>query len=262
MNEKEEMEQDEIMFLDTSIQIDRNTEADSRKNIIYQRLRNKQAMTSTLVLREFKERIIHKCIALLEIVMVCDNRADLETMISQQFTDASILLKIMGQVDRETRSHEIFDKELIIETIKGYIEGGMEKRFMRNLVCISDETKCELAPEKIRCDNACYRLRVSCNRQKVKCNLPKFISTKQDALNRFCALTNREQQTEIEKICCVYEAIQDNYDLAKGQRNCNTLSDVIIALEAPVNSIIYTTDRHYEVICLLLGKSIFREDFA
>ena len=53
------MEQDEIMFLDTSILIDRNTEADRRKNIIHQRLLNKHAMTSTLVFREFKERIIH-----------------------------------------------------------------------------------------------------------------------------------------------------------------------------------------------------------
>ncbi len=262
MYEKEEMEQDEIMFLDTSILIDRNTETNSRKNIINQRLLNKHAMTSTLVFREFKERIIHKCIALLEIVMICDNRADLETMISQQFTNASILLKIMGQVDRETGSHEIFDKELIIETIKGYIEGSMEKRFMRNLVCLSDETKCEIASEKVRCDNDCYRLIVSCNRQKVKCNLPKFVATKQDALNSFCALANREQQTEIEKICSVYEEIQDNYDLAKGQRNCNTLSDIIIALEAPINSAIYTTDRHYEVICPLLGKSIFREDYT
>ena len=71
-----------------------------------------------------------------------------------------------------------------------------------------------------------------------------------------------QKNKNIEKICRVYEEIQNNYDLAKGQRNCNTLSDVIIALEAPVNSTIYTTDRHYEVICPLIGKSIFREDYA
>ena len=52
--------------------------------------------------------------------------------------------------------------------------------------------------------------------------------------------------------------ILEEPDVARG-RNCTWyLGDLVIALEVPMDAIIYTTNRkHSEPICALLGKEIY-----
>jgi len=44
-----------------------------------------------------------------------------------------------------------------------------------------------------------------------------------------------------------------------GEKTCWSLGDVIIALETPDDTQIYTTDRHLDLICSILGKQRFIE---
>jgi hypothetical protein len=53
--------------------------------------------------------------------------------------------------------------------------------------------------------------------------------------------------------------VNQNVIRAKGERTCWALGDVIIALEAPDDALIYTTDNHFDVICAALGKRRFVE---
>lgn len=55
---------------------------------------------------------------------------------------------------------------------------------------------------------------------------------------------------------------QVNIDVRKalGERVCWAIGDVIIALEAPKDALIYTADRHFEVICRAIGKQLFKEE--
>jgi len=75
---------------------------------------------------------------LLELVLRYEHRADVETAISQMFRDTQILLQLWAQVQRETIGDGAYNRELVIETLKGYIEGGLEKRFFRPTVEVSN----------------------------------------------------------------------------------------------------------------------------
>jgi hypothetical protein len=220
--------------------------------------------TSTLVLREFKERLLHKCILLLELVLRYEHHADVETAISQMFSNTKILLQLWAQVQRETIGDGTYDRELVIETLKSYIESGLEKRFCIPSVEVSNDTSCEIASEEVRIEHGFYVLNVYCNREKVNCSLPAFIKKHEDA---FLAMQRsipnaktRDEQSELSKIVAVYQDIKNRKDFnrVKGQRNCNVLSDTTIALEAG-NAIIYTTDRDFEYICPVCGRRFIRE---
>ena len=252
------------LFLETTIQIERVVGLPERKESIKNRIACRCLRTSTLVLREFKERLLHKCILLLELVLRYEHRADVETAISQMFSDTKILLQLWAQVQRETIGDEAYDKELVIETLKSYIEGGLEKRFCIPSVEVSNETSCEIAPEEVRIEHGFYVLNVYCNRRKVNCNLPAFIEKHEDAFeamqSRIPNAKTKDERDELSKIVAVYQDAKNRNDFnrVKGQRNCNALSDATIALEAE-NAILYTTDRDFEYICPVCNRRFIRE---
>jgi hypothetical protein len=262
------MDDPKSLFLDTTIQIDRIMGEDYTKNEINKKLDKCNIETCTLVLREFKERVVHKCIALLEIIQDCSKWADLSAMIRRHFRNQmAIMLMILEQVDRETESLTKFDKELIIETLEAYIEGGMEKRFHIGIKRIFNETKCVIAREQFRLEQKDhYRLNVKCDPKEVKCNLPDFIaghSSEMDAIKkRSKTASTSDERAELSAIAEVYcDAVkQSDFNIAKG-RNCNILSDAVIALEASEGSGIYTTDSDYEYICPVIGKHFIRLKF-
>ena len=45
---------------------------------------------------------------------------------------------------------------------------------------------------------------------------------------------------------------------AKGERNCWSMGDLIIALECPPDAALWTTNRkHFEPLCQVLGRTLF-----
>jgi hypothetical protein len=203
---------------------------------------------------------------LLELVLRYEHRADVETAISQMFRDTQILLQLWAQVQRETIGDGVYNRELVIETLKGYIEGGLEKRFFRPTVEVSNDTSCEIAPEEVRIEHGFYVLNVHCNRRKVNCNLPTFIQKHEDAFEamqrRIPNARTKDERDELSKLVAVYQDAKERNDFnrVKGQRNCNALSDATIALEAG-DAIIYTTDRDFESICPACNRRFIRETF-
>lgn len=251
-------------FLETTIQIERVVGLPGRKEAIKNRIAYRYLRTSTLVLREFKERLLHKCILLLELVLRYEHRADVETAISQMFSNTKILLQLWAQIQRETIGDGAYDKELVTETLKSYIEGGLEKRFCIPSVEVSNDASCEIASEEVRIEHGFYVLNVYCNRRRANCNLPMFIEKHEDAFEamqkRIPNARTKDERGELSKIVAVYQDAKNRNDFnrVKGQRNCNTLSDVTIALEAG-DAIIYTTDRDFEYICPVCNRRFIRE---
>jgi hypothetical protein len=257
-------EQQPPLFLETTIQIERVVGLPERKESITGRITGRTLRSSTLVLREFKERLLHKCILLLELVLRYEHRTDVETAISRMFSNTQILLQLWAQVQRETIGDGAYDRELVIETLKSYIEGGLEKRFYRPSIEVSDETKCEIAPEEVRIEHGFYVLNVYCNREKVNCNLPVLIEKHEDTFltmeRRIPNAQTKAERDELSKIVGVYRDAknQNDFNRVKGQRNCNALSDATIALEAK-DAILYTTDRDFEFICPACNRTCIRE---
>ena len=125
------------LFLETTIQIERVVGLPERKESIKEKIVRRTLRSSTLVLREFKERLLHKCILLLELVLRYEHRADVETAISRMFSNTQILLQLWAQVQRETIGDGAYDRELVIETLKSYIGGGLERRFYSSSIEVS-----------------------------------------------------------------------------------------------------------------------------
>jgi CheY-like chemotaxis protein len=112
------------------------------------------------------------------------------------------------------------------------------------------------------------RRRYHCRRQEAGCCLPELMT-------RHGALLARVQEAFAsaaagnsggggnprlaEAVGRILNRQPVDWQIAKGQKNCWPLGDTIIALEAPEDAAIYTTDHHYEVICAVIGRQIYRE---
>lgn len=121
-NESETQETEKpTLFLETTIQIERIVGSPERREKIRNQLTSKSLKTSTFVLREFKERLLHKCILLLELVLCYEHRADVETAISQMFSDTKILLQLWAQVQRDA------DNIVSLTELSDYVKAEVPK---------------------------------------------------------------------------------------------------------------------------------------
>jgi predicted SpoU family rRNA methylase len=246
-------------FLDTTIQIDRLFEISYRKQKIRKELARSECYTCTLVLREFKFRVIYTCINLFDILNEYDSDPDVLTVISRQFTVGimSMMLKIYAEVKREAGLQNRFDKELALETLRAYITRRLLLRFSDILKeQESDLTKCELAQNMVQESNGKFNLETRCNRKVAKCNLPEIYQNNEEHLKRIKELIDsgrklkRRERIEFGKIIKVYSKVLEHQDwnIVKGQQNCDYLADLTILIESPSDSVVYSTNFDYEYL--------------
>jgi len=251
------------LFLDTTIQIDRLFETSDRKQILKTELNKSECYTCTLVLREFKFRVIDTCISLLHIIEDCDSDPDVLTTITHNKNFSknlqTMLIKIYAEVKREAGLQNYYDKELALETLRAYITGRLLLRF-RDILAEpeSDLTKCEVAHHEVQESDGMFELDTHCNRKKVKCNLPSIYHDNEDHLKQIKELVekqsvlnpklDRQEKTEFGRINEVYSGIleKEDWNMVKGQYNCNKLADLTILIESLDDSSVYTTDNIYE----------------
>jgi len=97
--------------------------------------------------------------------------------------------------------------------------------------------------------------RLSCNAATAQCSLVGFLERHQSELLALeHALTQANPDQINPSTLTALRRVNQDVTKAKGERTCWALSDVIIALEAPDDASIYTTDNHFDVLCDALGK--------
>ena len=147
---------------------------------------------------------------------------------------------------------ETFLRTKIAEAQEGFLEVDLYREGGdMTTVETSDRTQCDL-PKTGAC---------TCRREEAQCNLPSFLAQHASVLAKVRRAFEPGQDS---KMVEAVERILDreeptDWAHAKGQKNCWPLGDTIIALEAPEDAAIYTTDRHYEVICPIVGRELFEE---
>jgi len=253
------------LFLDTTVQIDRLFEKPDRKAAICKTIEGADCSTSTLVLREFKARVIDGCISLYYIIEECDSDPDVLTEISRQFSKSrlSMLLKIYSEVKREAGLGDRFDKELALATVRAYITGRLLRRFRKGLVeAPSDLTRCEVAAETVQDSDGMFEIEVHCNREKASCELPRIYRDNEQHLLRIRGLVAGEserrrasklgsgERRELETINRAYSDVRERggWHVVMGQQNCDRLADLTVLIESPMGSAVYTTDKDYECL--------------
>jgi hypothetical protein len=274
------MTQPSKVFVETSIHIDRFWGLSERQALIRANLLNKEVCTSSYVLMEFQRTLIQDLFYAHSLVKTeCDD-ADSKTFLSDlarrlaqrrgRHGQRSVARAnyVVALILEEFDQNEIPTSELLVFLLD-QIATYRRKFFFADphrdegKIACSNETECSLVrspSEEI--DEESFR----CLREKAGCRLHDFLASHAEKLEEvrqaFATISTRKgKKQESQTSESLFRILDQPVDWhkAKGQGNCWPLGDTIIALEAPQDAEIYTTDAHYRVICPIVGRSLFKE---
>ena len=255
------------ILLDNTIQIERII-VPSRRAIIQPKLINEnvQVISSTYLLMEYRRTIVADFIAVHNLVKLYEKLGTAVAHLSSGRAGFSTRAmgrrqKILGMamVDCED-ANESLTRTGILRILELYLEGGLERRFMENISTLTNTTGCDLAKYPlIQKQDGYYQLTTSCNKKHVVCQLPAFLEKNAHDLQLAKQFIKQHSTEEYRGFLEKLSRVTTDFSQSKGQRTCWKLGDIIIALEAPKDALIYTTDKHFETICTALGRRLYRE---
>ena len=241
----------ETLFMETTVQADKFLGERERKNNIRNMCKNKKLVSSTYVLGEFKSNFLKDATSLYILVKDSADIGEAIIRFSEVYSKriSSRMGKLFGNLIKDCG---IDNKEELLDTLEFYIEDLLVKRFKEDIdKILIDNTKCVRSLAKPYKEDGVWRINVSCTKKpNPKCNVKEFlINDNIDSLKKLTQLP--EQMKNVEDI--IYQIV-NNKDLPYGN-NCRTLGDTIIALEAPKDSIIFSTNKKdFEPICEKIGR--------
>lgn len=152
-------------------------------------------------------------------------------------------------------------REKVLEVLETWIEELLPRRFMAGVNETLNATDCDLPRDKLRFEGDRYRLQVTCRRERARCRLPDLLQENQTSLETCQPQLTASSDRELRLAGKIIAAAKNNWQIAKGQQNCWRMADLIITLEAPADAAIYTTNRkHFEPLCVALGKQLLEEE--
>lgn len=244
-----------VIFLDTTIQIERITAVQARQQTIARELAGKRIITSSYVLGEYKRTLVHDATLLYNIVQTTEELFDVETQVAQLFNKRSVsrCLLLWAALHRQG----IYERKLILSVLQSYIEYSLTSRFMLGIDEILDTTACGLAREIPVLEQTNYQLRTHCTRRVKECLLKEYCQVQRSSLQTLADGLQDHPEAALARMATLCVQILQDPDLARG-RNCTAyLGDLVIALELPPGAALYTTNhRHFAPICALLGKQL------
>ena len=123
---------------------------------------------------------------------------------------------------------------------------------------IINETDCDLVKEDALLGDF-ITSRLSCNANTAQCQLVPFLSAHRERLLQIQqAMESAPRDKVDQRTLSALRRVNADVTKALGERTCWALGDVIIALEAPDDALIYTADGHFEVISKAIGKQLYR----
>lgn len=102
--------------------------------------------------------------------------------------------------------------------------------------------------------------RMSCRRETAACSLHELLQANQSVLQPLQTNSAVFDNLDVKTQRALRDIIPD-FTMAKGERNCWSIGDLIITLECPGDAALWTTNiQHFDPLCQALGKSLFRPD--
>ncbi len=244
------------LFLDTTIQIERITATRTRQQEIAAILHGNQVITSTYVLGEYLRTLVADAALLYRLVCDTEQLYDVETQIAHLFNkrSASRCLLLWAAFHRSG----VYDRTMILSKLRIYLQYGLVNRFMVGIDELIDSTDCGLAKERPLLITDRCQLRTQCTRSVRECALELFLTQHRSAIAVLAEGLRHHADRSLARLSQLCMQILEDPNVARG-RNCTWyLGDLVIALEAPLDVEIYTTNlRHFEPICTLLGKKVY-----
>lgn len=250
----------EHIFLETTIQIHRLLDSGLGRQTINQTIAQYETVTSTYVWMEVQRTVSQ------------DYQYLTDLLLTKQPTTFVQLFRLLGEGENLYSLRSL--KRLIHITtqllddlktttinpllaayqLKEQRQWLLHHEFFADVQQVLDTTQCDL----VRPDYRATGSRMSCRRATARCALPDLL--KQHAISmqqlRRGTIAPVKLETKTER---VLNAIEDDFALAKGEKNCWSLGDLIITLECPPDTMLWTTNvQHFEPLCDAFGRKLFQ----
>ncbi len=255
------------LFLDTTIQIERVVGSRARQAELRQLLAGRRLATSTYVLGEYLRTLVRDATLLHRLVLDHEHLDDVMTAIARHRNkrESGRMLLLWANVQRAG----VFGRHHILDMLESYVNGSLVSCFLSGIDDLLDTTGCGLARERpvaVRYRSRGvwhegYELRAQCTRRHRECALAERLVEWQPQVRRLADGLRDHAEPALARMGRLAADLGHTPDLARG-RNCTWyLGDLIVALEAPPGTSIFTTNRrHFAPLCALLGKPLFVEE--
>ena len=255
----------QTVFLDTSIQIRRTLAALEEVSRIELQLTlpTIQAVTSTYVWMEYQRTVIADYACVQQLMGLYDNWGALFRHLldgSRAFRPRSAVrcTQILGKIYEESDQ----DVAMARDILSGQITDGLRRQFWTNVDRLPDLIACDLVTTGITLQlDASYTVANTCRKATAACHLPDFLFQQQARIRTLADYLAAhphaiKQQERIERL---FANVLTDPRAALGQSACWPLGDVIIALQVPMDALVWTLDRDFEPLVLALGLHLYSD---
>lgn len=258
-------------FLETSIQIERIWASLKRREQIRDILEGATVFTSSYVFMEFKRAVLQAVAHVLTLVRQMqrdgEDVIDLSELTRKvalgrgiRFSVRTIqrVILVLSHI-LETFPTPSVESDVLIDYLELQLAWRLKGLFFESVSEYITHTDCDLVCPDFPVGDY-VQSRLSCNAKTATCALVSFLSRYQEELRALEGVLAVASPNEInQRTLTALKRINANMAKALGEQTCWSLGDVIIALEVPEDAHIYTTDRHFDLICSVLGKKRFIE---
>lgn len=261
------MRSEQLVFLDTSIQIARVIGTKEQQAQIERELKhaNCRFITSSYVFMEFQRSLWADFVYIYNQMRQCNDWAD-----------------IAHQLRSGSRSHrprslgnclQIFTWVLVesnltyaraLDFLELQVTQTLPEDFWLHVEPVQDQLGCDLVKSGMSLQpNGQYELACTCRKETAACHLPHFLSMQQSRLHSFATYLAVhpniiKDQARVEHLLTT---VIKTPQAAWGQSSCWPLGDVIIALQIPANASLWTLDADFRSLIEAFDLQLYQPTF-
>lgn len=251
----------DTIFLETTIQADRNFSYYSKRKEIAEKLKGKKLVSSSYVLGEIKSNFLQNAITFYNLLQECETTnealARLSSPVLHSTRQYDRVLKIFSCLTEDGN----MSKRNVEKRLNMLIEDGFVSRFFRDLdEKLINETECFRAKVNPEYEDGFWKpLKFNCTaRAKNICNICAFFESNSEKIKAIEEVCEKENNKNLTEMASILKEIREENKKPQGKR-CWKLGDVIICNELPTDCKIYTTNKKdYEPICGVIGKELYK----
>ena len=245
-----------LLFLETTIQIDRVIGDQPSRDTIRHNTDGECLCTSGHVLAEYNRTLIRDAITFRNLLRTSP---DVEEAVKRFTNSYSRSRKLARTVKLLATLGWDKDKQKTLERLDDFIEWRAHDKFWEGIdrsYC-TDEVGCALRLWQAKqTETGQYNVDgLKCLKASPpSCEVGDFIESNRTVLKQFASVACGHSRIGVAKSAQMFDAILEGQDVPFGERNCYLISDTMIVLEAPCEAEVYSTDGDIHAICEILGK--------
>jgi len=236
--------------------------SEKRQKIVLANLDGKALVSSKTVLGEFIDTFVHDAVLFYNLVVDSPSIPEaLKRLPNYRDRLTKRCIMIFANVAEEWG----YVKEDFLDRLEVWIDWMLTYRFSQGLILLVEGTNCAKARANPMKENDRYVTPIpslTCSQESPpECSVEAFIAAhKGDLINIIEKLRDLEQKDDNQKQMIAIGSRVANGEKKPIGRACQCLKDIIIALEAPGEGAIYTTNiKHFKPICAAIGKQLYKE---